>query len=123
MRALARWKHPDRGYISPAEFIPLAERIGLIAPLGEFLLRRACEVAADFAKANQSIGVSVNVAPRQLLHKDFIATIERAMKDTDLPASLLLLEMTKSMVVSDMVRTAELLTHLKALGVSIALYE
>ncbi|WP_297744562.1 EAL domain-containing protein [Nitrosomonas sp.] len=121
MEALARWKHPDRGYISPAEFIPLAERIGLIAPLGEFVLRRACEVAADFAKANQSIGVSVNVAPRQLLHKDFIATIERVMRDTGLPASLLILEITESAVVSDMVRAAELLTHLKALGVSIAL--
>ena len=103
--------------------MPLAERVGLIAPLVKLVLRRACEVAADFAKVNQSIGVSVNVAPRQLLHKDFIATIERAMKDTGLPASLLLLEMTKCVVVSDMVRAAELLTHLKALGVSIAFYE
>ena len=121
MEALVRWQHPTLGFLSPSDFIPLAEDIGLIEQLGEAVLRNACVTAQELALAGYQIGVSVNVNPRQLLSRQFVDTVSQILHDTKLPASSLILEITESAIVSDTAHTANILNQIKALGISIAL--
>ncbi|MDH5553096.1 MAG: EAL domain-containing protein, partial [Nitrosomonas sp.] len=122
MEALIRWQHPTRGFLSPSDFIPLAEDIGLIEQLGAFVLQTACIDAREIAhQTGHSINVSVNVNPRQLLSGHFVDTVSQILRDTELPASALILEITESAIVSDIVYAAEILNQIKSLGVSIAL--
>lgn len=107
--------------MSSSDFIPLAEDIGLIEQLGEFVLRTACVVAQELALAGYSINVSVNVNPRQLLSRHFVGTVSQILHDTKLPASSLILEITESAIVSDTAHAANILNQIKALGISIAL--
>lgn len=121
MEALVRWQHPTRGFLSPSDFIPFAEDIGVIEQLGESVLRTACVVTQELTQAGYLINVSVNVSPRQLLSGHFVSTVSQILRDTKLPASALILEITESAVVSDLVRAAEILNQIKELGISIAL--
>jgi diguanylate cyclase (GGDEF)-like protein len=117
VEALCRWTHPERGEISPAEFIPIAEHSGLIIELGEQVLRRAC---LD-GKAWPGITVSVNVSPLQFRRSDFVDVVERILSETDFDPSRLELEVTESTLLGN-VDTAELaMFRLKALGVRLAL--
>ena len=118
---LVRWAHPTRGLLSPGDFIPLAERVGLIGQLGDLVLSISCRIAADLAKVGQAVDISVNVASRQLLHPDFLQKVAGVLERTGLPAGRLMLEITESAVISDLPRAAEALVRLKALGVAIAL--
>lgn len=118
---LVRWAHPTRGLLSPGDFIPLAERVGLIGQLGDLVLWISCRIAADLAKVGQAVDISVNVASRQLLHPDFLQKVAGVLERTGLPAGRLMLEITESAVISDLPRAAEALVRLKALGVAIAL--
>ena len=118
---LVRWAHPTRGLLSPGDFIPLAERVGLIGQLGDLVLWISCRIAADLAKIGQAVDISVNVASRQLLHPDFLQKVASVLEHTGLPAERLMLEITESAVISDLPRAAEALMRLKALGVAIAL--
>ena len=118
---LVRWAHPTRGLLSPGDFIPLAERVGLIGQLGDLVLWISCRTAADLAKIGQVVDISVNVASRQLLHPDFLQKVASVLERTGLPAERLMLEITESAVISDLPRAAEALVRLKALGVAIAL--
>jgi len=118
---LVRWAHPTRGLLSPGDFIPLAERVGLIGQLGDLVLWISCRTAADLAKIGQVVDISVNVASRQLLHPDFLQKVASVLEHTGLPAERLMLEITESAVISDLPRAAEALVRLKALGVAIAL--
>lgn len=118
---LVRWAHPTRGLLSPGDFIPLAERVGLIGQLGDLVLWISCRTAADLAKIGQVVDISVNVASRQLLHPDFLQKVAGVLERTGLPAERLMLEITESAVISDLPRAAEALVRLKALGVAIAL--
>lgn len=118
---LVRWDHPERGLLSPADFIPLAERVGLVEQLGDLVLSVACRTAADLAKVGQIIDISVNVASRQLLHPDFAQKVADVLERAALPAARLMLEITENAVISDLPRAAEALVRLKALGVTIAL--
>jgi diguanylate cyclase (GGDEF)-like protein/PAS domain S-box-containing protein len=116
--ALVRWLHAERGWISPAEFIPIAEEAGLILPLGQFVLERAAAAACDWAADTT---LAINLSPLQFrnptLPEDIVETITRI----GLPAHRLELEITESVMIDDSVRALEMLKRLKAYGMRIAL--
>jgi diguanylate cyclase len=117
VEALCRWTHPERGEISPSEFIPVAEHSGLIIELGEQVLRRAC---LD-GKAWPGLTISVNVSPLQFRRSEFVDVVERILEETNFDPSRLELEVTESTLLGA-VETAELaMFRLKGLGVRLAL--
>jgi diguanylate cyclase (GGDEF)-like protein len=118
MEALLRWQHPERGTVSPAEFIPLAEEIGLIVPLGEWILRRAC---LDAAAWDPHIKVAVNISPAQFRKKKLLEAVITALAVSKLPAHRLELEITEGVLLVDTDATLALLHQLRALGVGIAM--
>jgi len=115
---LARWPHPARGMVSPAEFIPLAEGLGLIGPMTDGLLRKACTAAANWPA---DITLACNISPLQLRDPELPAMVHRILENTGFPANRLELEITESALVGDLAFAATLLAQLKALGVSLAL--
>lgn len=115
---LARWPHPTRGMIAPGEFISIAEDIGLVGPMTECLLRRACRAAAAWPS---DIFVACNLSPLQLRDRDLPATVQSILIETGLPAHRLELEITESALVGDIDLAQDLLGKLKALGVRLAL--
>lgn len=120
--ALIRWNSAKLGFISPAEFIPLAEYLGLINPIGNYVLTEAC----SRCKRWNDIGypdykVNVNLSVVQLLQPDIVETVEKALADTGLSPKNLTLEVTESLAINDMDRMKEILNRIKALGVSLAL--
>lgn len=121
MEALVRWPHPKRGYLSPSEFIPLAEDIGQIEQLGEIVLRTSCIAACKLLQLDYPVNVSVNVNPRQLLNRNFPKMVFQTLHDTGLPAKSLILEITEDAIVNDMERVSKVLQEIKNLGISIAL--
>lgn len=116
--ALVRWNHPERGNISPVEFIPIAEEYGLILQLGEWVLRNACSRAANWEEGYK---VAVNVSPMQFAHSDLPRMILETLVETGLPASRLELELTESTIFSDKERSLHMLRQIKGMGVTIAL--
>lgn len=121
IEALVRWPHPKRGYLSPGEFLPLAEDIGQIEQLGEIVLRTSCIAAYKLRQLGYPVNVSVNVNPRQLLNPHFPQTIVQVLRDTGLPAKSLILEITESAIVNDMERVSKVLEEIKCLEILIAL--
>jgi diguanylate cyclase (GGDEF)-like protein/PAS domain S-box-containing protein len=122
VEALVRWRHPEKGVLSPREFIPLAEDVGLIARVGEWVLRRACEQLKAWQSAGAtSLRVSVNVSPRQFQQRDFAANVRRIVKETGLEPSSLDLEITESIAMHDVVHTGRVLTELADLGIQISM--
>ena len=116
--ALVRWRHPDRGMISPADFIPLAEQTGLIVPLGEWVLRTACTEAIHWPA---EIRVSVNLSACQFRAGDLIGTVRKALADTGLPARRLELEITESVLLDRSSDNLATLHELRDLGARIAM--
>jgi diguanylate cyclase (GGDEF)-like protein len=116
--ALVRWNRPDGGCVMPDRFIPLAEETGLIVPLGEWILRRAC---ADAAQWPAHIKVSVNLSPVQLAHPDLLRSILRALADSSLSPQRLELEITETALFKNDADCTKLISELKTLGISIAL--
>lgn len=116
--ALIRWNHPERGRISPSDFIPMAEQSGLIMPLGRWVLETACREAASWDKP---LPISVNLSPRQFYQADLVATVEDTLHRSGLPPGRLELEITESAVMHHTERTLETINHIRALGISIAL--
>jgi EAL domain-containing protein (putative c-di-GMP-specific phosphodiesterase class I) len=118
--ALLRWRHPSHGFISPAEFIPVAEETGLILPIGRWALEEACrqmrEWQGQFPHAAEMY-VSVNLSGRQFANPQLIDQIEEALRSTGLPPQSLKLEVTESVVMGDIEKTIEMLRQLRALGV------
>ena len=124
MEALVRWNHPERGMISPLEFIPIAERTGLMVPIGEFVLREACRQARawQLARAGQPpLSVNVNVSGVQLQHPGLVAAVSLALEDADLEPELLTIEITESVVARETDATSRRLRQLKGLGVGLAI--
>ena len=120
--ALVRWNDPERGLVSPIEFIPLAEETGLVVPLGEWVLREACRGAKQWLDLGlHDIQVSVNVSARQLTDGELYATVKRALDDSGLPVELLELEITESAVMTHTEQAIAELVALGELGVSLAL--
>jgi diguanylate cyclase (GGDEF)-like protein len=116
--ALLRWRHPDRGMIFPAEFIPLAEKTGLINELGAWVLRTACVEAATWPN---DVKVAVNVSPVQFKSKGLALTVTGALEAANLPAHRLELEITESVLIDDDQVALTILNQLRELGVRIAL--
>ncbi len=116
--ALIRWEHPERGLISPADFIPIAEENGFIIPLSEFALMEACKAATTW---RNPLRVGVNLSPVQMQHIDIAELTERALKETGLEPSRLELEVTESLFINISDGTADMLKRLQDMGVSIAL--
>jgi diguanylate cyclase (GGDEF)-like protein len=116
--ALLRWRHPQRGNISPAEFIPVAEDTGLINELGEFVLKTAC---AEAAKWPDHIRVAVNVSPVQFRSQTLVLNVATALADSGLSASRLELEITEAVLMRDDETALTTLHQLRALGIRIAL--
>jgi diguanylate cyclase (GGDEF)-like protein len=122
VEALARWRHPRFGHVSPAEFIPLAERSGVITTLGEWVLREACRQAKDWQRlSGGDLVVSVNVSPMQFAHPGFYRTVERALEDHGLMPESLELELTEGMVMYGVDHVRATLHRLQRLGVRIAI--
>lgn len=116
--ALLRWRHPDRGMVSPADFIPLAEEIGLIVQLGEWVLRTACAEAATWPG---HVRLAVNLSPAQFRDRGLVRTVISALAVSGLPAHRLELEITESVLLQDSAANMSMLHDLKALGVRISM--
>jgi diguanylate cyclase (GGDEF)-like protein/PAS domain S-box-containing protein len=120
--ALLRWEHPARGLLAPSAFMSLAEETGLIVPIGEWVLREACSEAARWAGVGaHPLTLSVNLSARQLAQHDLVATVRRAMGETDTEPSTLCLEITESAVMESGTATTAQLRALKSLGVRLAI--
>jgi diguanylate cyclase (GGDEF)-like protein len=122
MEALVRWQHPERGLLSPAVFIPLAEESGLILPLGESILRAACEQTRTWQLAGlPELRVAVNLSVRQFAQDDLVGVVERVLQETGLPAAYLELAITESMLMEDADHSIWNLFQLKQLGVTLSI--
>lgn len=117
--ALVRWQHPERGLLSPAEFVPMAEETGLIASIGEWVLREACAEAS--AWADRELTISVNVSARQLGDGGFVDLVDTVLRTTGLAPQSLCLELTESAVIECGATTLSTLNGLKRLGVQLAI--
>ena len=115
--ALLRWHHPERGLISPTEFIPIAEDTGLIVPVGAWILQQACAIAAKWPEPKV---VAVNLSAAQF-GPDLVVTVADALKDSGLAPSLLELEITETVLLEDNERVLLIMQSLKALGVRMVL--
>jgi diguanylate cyclase (GGDEF)-like protein/PAS domain S-box-containing protein len=116
--ALLRWRNPERGLVSPGEFIPIAEEVGLIVPIGEWVLREACKHAVAWPKP---ISVAVNLSALQLKSRHLLETVLLALATSGLPASRLELEITESAFMDDNELTMSILHDLRSIGVRIAM--
>ncbi len=116
--ALARWQHPSRGFVSPADFIPLAEESGLIVEMGQWILREACREAASWPVPLQ---LAVNLSPAQFMRGDVVSLVHSILLETGLAPDRLELEITEGVLIEDFDRGLSLLRRLKALGVRIAM--
>jgi EAL domain-containing protein (putative c-di-GMP-specific phosphodiesterase class I) len=122
MEALIRWRHPELGLVPPIKFIPLAEETGLIVPIGEWVLRRACEQAMELQRTGaEPLTVAVNLSPRQFEDEDLVRLVTEVLEQTGLAASLLELEITEGMVMQNADVSARLLRALKEMGVGLAM--
>ncbi len=119
--ALVRWRHPQRGVVSPAEFIPIAERSMLIAHLGEWVIREACRQIRTWRdEGGVVLPVAVNVSAQQFEYMDVARLIRAALADSALEGGLLELEITEGVLMRDPLATTRALTQIKGLGVNIA---
>lgn len=119
--ALIRWRHPERGLVSPAAFIPLAEECGLIGPIGEWVLREACRQGRAWQLAGlPSLRIAVNVAAAQFRSGNLVETIRRALADAQFEPRLLEVELTESAVMSDPEESIKTLEKLSEMGVLVS---
>ncbi len=116
--ALLRWRHSERGFLSPDTFIPLAEETGLIVPIGEWVIRQAC---ADAVRWPSALRVAVNISAVQFRNRNLINVIVSALAASALPASRLELEITESVLLGNNSQTLEMLQQLREVGVAISL--
>jgi predicted signal transduction protein with EAL and GGDEF domain len=114
--ALVRWRHPQRGLVMPANFIPLAEESGLIVPLGEWVLRETCMLIARLDAEGRGLRIAVNVSPRQFHQADFVQRIKEILAATGADPSYLTLEITETLLVEHASESVARMTELGALG-------
>ncbi|NOT08303.1 MAG: EAL domain-containing protein [Gemmatimonadales bacterium] len=120
--ALVRWAHPERGLVSPAEFISLCEECGLIVPLGEWILRTVCQQARAWEAAGLgTLRMSVNLSARQLRHDGIVETVRGILKETGFRPRSLVLELTESMLMEPTGVVGRTIRELADLGVSLAI--
>jgi EAL domain-containing protein (putative c-di-GMP-specific phosphodiesterase class I) len=121
VEALIRWQHPDRGLVSPAEFVPIAEDSGLILPIGRWVLREACRQARAWQDAGlPPIPTAVNVSYAEFRKPSFVEGVQTTLKETGLEARYLELELTEGVLMDDAKFTASVLQELKGMGIRLA---
>ena len=123
VEALVRWRHPERGMVSPGDFIPLAEQTGLILPLGQFVLQTACEQLQRWSghEATRNLSIAVNVSARQFRQPDFVGGVLQTLANCGANPTKLKLELTESLLLGDIEDTIERMGQLKREGVGFAL--
>jgi diguanylate cyclase (GGDEF)-like protein len=120
VEALLRWKHPERGFIPPAQFIPIAEDTGLILPIGHWVLREACRQAREWRDAGfAQIPMAVNISAVEFRSKDFVESVRVALNESKLDPRCLELELTESVLMKHAESTVSMLKALKAIGVQL----
>ena len=118
--ALARWRHPMRGLVSPAQFIPVAEEVGLITDIGRFVLSKACKQTARWQRqTGHPLTVNVNVSSQEFAQPGFVEQVRAALEEAGLPAPCLRLELTESLLMDGSPEVKEALSKLRALGVGL----
>ena len=123
MEALLRWKHHVLGWVSPADFIPIAESSGLIIDLGHWVLNQACAILKRWHQqpALAALTLAVNISPRQFRHIDFINQVEQCLHQSGIDPSLLELEITESLLIDNPEQTILRMNHLRAHGIRFSL--
>jgi diguanylate cyclase (GGDEF)-like protein len=122
VEALVRWRHPDLGMVSPAQFIPLAEETGLIGQIGEWVLRTACEQGRKWREAGlPPFRIAVNLSARQFAQKNLLAMVGAMVSETGLPGDSLEFEITESLVMQNPEHATQVLHKLRAMGVTLAI--
>jgi len=122
LEALVRWQHPDHGLLPPGNFIALAEDVGLIVPLGAWVLQRACERTRAWREQNLgNLTIAVNLSARQVQNEEFARQVGQILRETGLPPTALDLEITESTAMQNVEATAQVLGQLSALGVRISI--
>lgn len=121
MEALIRWEHPERGIVSPAEFIPFAEETGIIVSIGEWVLRKACQQNKKWHEQGFTICVKVNLSASQFYQSDLIKIVTQILAETGLDPQFLELEVTESIMMKNMKQTVTTLKALKNIGIKIAI--
>ena len=122
MEALLRWKSPDRGMVSPLEFIPLLEDTGLILPVGQWVLETACtQCAAWQQQHNPDLKINVNVSAKQFLQESIVHQVSHALDSSDLKPHFLNLEITESLLIENSGNSLKILDRLNEMGVSLSI--
>jgi len=122
--ALVRWQSPERGFVSPMDFIPLAEEVGLIAPIDRFVLRAAAAQARDWQRGHDRLGnlaICVNVSSKQFSRDDLVEYVETTLEECELDPRCLKLEITESAIMTNPERALDILNDLRDMGVRLAL--
>jgi diguanylate cyclase (GGDEF)-like protein len=122
--ALARWQHPERGLVSPVDFIPLAEETGLIVPLGMAIFKESClqlRQWQEMFKTEQPLTMSVNLSGKQFAQKNLVEKIRKVIRDARIDPSCIRLEITESVVMGDAIAAIEMLKQLKSIGVQLSI--
>ena len=115
--ALLRWRHPKRGVIPPSEFVPVAEETGMVVPIGDWVLRKAC---ADLRTLPEDLSIAVNISPVQMMTKDFIQRVRAVVAESGINPSRLELEVTETAMMQDRERAAQVMRQLTDMGISVA---
>jgi diguanylate cyclase (GGDEF)-like protein/PAS domain S-box-containing protein len=121
VEALVRWRHPERGLVAPGEFIGLAEETGLINPIGEFVLRRACQQVREWQQQGLTLRVSVNLSVHQLRQGNLTTLVRQVLDETGLAAGFLELELTESQLLDNVENVIVIFQQLRDLGVKLAI--
>jgi diguanylate cyclase len=121
VEALVRWQHPERGLLPPGDFIPLAERTGLITPLTHYVLKAALQQCRQWCQAGHELAVAVNVSARRLLDLSFPDEVAGLLAIWQVPARLLVVEITESTIMADPAHALEVLGRLDRMGVQVAI--
>lgn len=122
VEALLRWKHPEQGMVSPAEFIPIAENSHLMVDIGSWVLMEACEQIKAWQQEGLLLEhVAVNISPRQFRQKDFVEQVNKAVTHADIDAKYLMLELTEGIVIDNIQDTISKMLRIKAMGIAISI--
>ncbi|MET0092506.1 MAG: EAL domain-containing protein, partial [Sedimenticola sp.] len=120
--ALLRWKHSELGYVSPIKFIPLAESVGLILSIGEYVLRESCTQMKSWLEAGHALGrIGVNVSGQQIQRGNFVQTVRNILEETGLEPQYLELEIAESFIMEQANEAITVLEELRSLGVTLAI--
>ncbi|WP_127470354.1 putative bifunctional diguanylate cyclase/phosphodiesterase [Thiomicrorhabdus aquaedulcis] len=121
--ALIRWNHPQKGMISPAEFIPLAEESTLILALGEFVIYQACQQLRQWQTHDQlrHVQIAVNVSPKQFAHEQFVPNLLKTIQDTGINPTCLKLELTESLAIQNIEQTIQTMQQLRSIGIQFSM--